>query len=157
MFRRYLAIAPWKRRLLALAVGLAAGAVVTAAIILPRRAALSRFRDAYTAAQRAHDVARMAELFCWDGVPAEERGRLKLALKQESESELAGLRFEPLESGDGAPRDTISGRSVPNLVPVCRLAVTYRGEGAGYSVWLLGRTSEGYRIVVYRPESPATH
>jgi len=154
MLRRYLSLPPWKRRLAALAVGLTLGAAVTTAIVVPQRSALKRFRDDYLAAQRTHEVAKLAALFDWTGVPAAERGRLKLALVREAESSVVSARLEPLRAGDGDPRDTREGRQIPNLRPVCRLSVAFGGADAGYSTWLVGRAADGYRLVVYRPATP---
>lgn len=160
MLRRYLSLPPWKRRLLALVAGIAIGAAVTAAVVMPERAALRRFREDYIAAQHTHDVAKLATLFCWDGVPATERGRLKLALKQESDADVVTVRLGKLNPGDGAPRDSNEGRRIPNLAPVCRLTVEYGVDVSDtrsfpmISTWLVGKSKDGYRIVVYRPEKP---
>lgn len=156
MLRRLASLPPWKRRTIAMLAGLALGAGATAVYFYFTYAGLRELPAAYVAAHRAGDVERLAGLFCWDGVPDAERGRMKLVLKQELELTLKTARLDPLGPADGAPRETLSGRMTPNLKPVCRLTVTFGdAAGAGFTGWLVGKAPDGYRIAVYRPE-PAT-
>lgn len=153
MFRRYLALPPLKRRLLALAAGLALGAGITAAYLFFAYAGLRAFPASYAAAHGSGDVEKVAALFCWDGVPALERGRMKLDLKQEMDLPLENFHLAKLGPGDGEPHETIEGRRIPNLKPECRLVASFGDtRGTGIKGWLVGKTAEGYRIVVYRPE-----
>ncbi len=153
MLRRLAALSPWKRRSLALLAGVALGAGATGAYFYCTYAGLRELPAAYLAAHRAGDLEELARLFCWDGVPDAERGRMKLVLKQELELSLKSVRLDPLGSLDGTPRETLSGRMKPNLQPVCRLTVTFGdAQGAGFTGWLVGKSPDGYRIAVYRPE-----
>ena len=86
-------------------------------------------------------------------MPAAERARIKLVLKQELDLPIRTLRLEPVADGEGAPRATLEGRMLLNLKPRCRLTFTFGdAQGAGVTGWLVGRTGEGWRITVYRPE-----
>lgn len=155
MFRRFFTLAPWKRRLLALVAGLALGAGITAAYVFFAYANLRAFPATYAAAHRSGDVEKVAALFCWDGVPAAERGRIKLDLKQEMDLPLKDFHLARLGPGDGEPHETLEGRRVPNLKPECRLVASFGDtRGTGIKGWLVGKSAAGYRIVVYRPETP---
>lgn len=158
MFSRLAALPRWKRRLFALVTGLLLGVGVTLAYQGIQYQGMRRLADDYVAARKTGDVEKMAALFCWDGVPAEERGRIKLILKQELDLTLRNVRIEPADASEAQPREALDGRRVPNLKPACRLVLSYGDEqGAGISGWLAGKTSDGYRIIVYRPETPAAN
>lgn len=154
MFRRYAALAPWTRRLIALAIGLLIGMGVTTAYLNHQYAAIRGLAVEYADAHKAGDVERLAALFCWEGVPAAERARIKLVLKQELDLPLKEIRPARLGPDDGKPRETLEGRRVPNLKPEFRLNASFGdAQGAGITGWLVGKTDAGYKIVVFRPEN----
>jgi hypothetical protein len=96
MLRRLAALPSWKRRTLALLAGLAIGAGATAAYFYFAYVGLREFPSEYVAAHRSGDVDKVAALFCWDGVPDAERGRMKLVLKQEIDLTIKSVRLDPL-------------------------------------------------------------
>jgi hypothetical protein len=98
-------------------------------------------------AHAAGDLAAMEALYCWDGVPAEQRRRLLLALQQELELPVLAVRAARL-----APPDRLSGASQrPNLEPIGVLEVSFAvNDGLGARL-LVGRQGLGFRLVVLIP------
>jgi hypothetical protein len=89
---------PWFRRAFAAVLGLSLGFLLVAVWSWwqTRSAGVlaSELRDAFA----RRDAAAIEELFCWEGVDAATRSRLRLVIQQEHELPIASVVVRPLSA-----------------------------------------------------------
>jgi len=112
-----------------------------------REVALRSLAADWGAAHAARDLAAMEALYCWEGVDAAERQRIRLALLQEIEMPVAAVRGARLSPSDRLPW----GSRRPNLDPVGVLEVSFAVEDGLASRILVGRSGLRFRLVVLVP------
>jgi hypothetical protein len=132
---------PWWVRLALL------GVALIPLLLYGRYRSLSRLHLAWVAAHRHHDVAAMEQLYCWEGVDAAERQRMRLLFAQEMENPLRSVDvFQSL-------RTPAQPGWRPNLPPVAELAVTYDTPERLTVRFLIGRDGlVSHRLVMMVPE-----
>ena len=139
---------PWLRRILAAAAGLLIGLALVALwqgwLARSRNALVAELRQAYA----AQDVAAIEGLFCWEGVDAATRARLRLVIRQEHELPIAQATVRPLRPLDLQPGSTLR----PILQPDAVLEVTYATTDRLSAAYLIGRDGwTRHRLVVMLP------
>ena len=139
---------PWFRSAFAAVLGLSLGFLLVAVWSWwqTRSAGVlaSELRDAFA----LRDAAAIEELFCWEGVDAATRSRLRLVIQQEHELPIASVVVRPLsaferQSGPGLR---------PNLPPDAVIEVTFATADRLSAAYLAGR--DGFfrhRLVVMLP------
>lgn len=101
-------------------------------------------RDAFA----RRDAAAIERLFCWDGVDAATRARLRLVIQQEHELPVASVVVRPLPAYDRQPGPGLR----PNLAPDAVIEVTFATADRLSAAYLVGR--DGFfrhRLVVMLP------
>lgn len=139
---------PWFRRAFAAVLGLSLGFLLVAVWSWwqTRSAGVlaSELRDAFA----RRDAAAIEELFCWEGVDAATRSRLRLIIQQEHELPIASVVVRPLsaferQSGPGLR---------PNLPPDAVIEVTFATADRLSAAYLAGRAGFfRHRLVVMLP------
>lgn len=139
---------PWFRRAFAAVLGLSLGFLLVAVWSWwqTRSAGVlaTELRDAFA----RRDVAAIEELFCWEGVDAATRSRLRLVIQQEHELPIASVVVRPLSAFD---RRSGSGLR-PNLPPDAVIEVTFATADRLSAAYLAGRDGLfRHRLVVMLP------
>jgi hypothetical protein len=112
------------------------------------------FIEAFRKAHRQEDPAALLALYHLEGVPADERERLKTGLAFDTENPVARARLYRLSQDEltRALAQELPARS-PNLEPVARLVVDYDVPERLHSEFLVGQLEDGrYRIVYFLRE-----
>jgi hypothetical protein len=94
------------------------------------------------------DAAAIENLFCWEGVDAATRSRLRLVIQQEHELPVASVVVRPLLAFDRQPGPGLR----PNLPPDAVIEVTFATADRLSAAYLAGR--DGFfrhRLVVMLP------
>jgi len=139
---------PWLRRLSAALFGLLLGVAMVAAWgwwnARGLRVLAADLRQAY----EAHDAVAMEQLFCWDGVDAATRGRIRFVILQEHELPVASVAVRPLTAFD---RQAGLGLR-PNLTPTGTIEVTFATTDRLSAAYLAGRDGWfRHKLVVMLP------
>jgi len=144
LFRQH----PWFRRIFAAVLGLLLGLflVLLGGWLNQRslRGLADRLRDAYA----NHDARAMEQLYCWEGVDAATRARVRLVILQEFELPVASVVVKPL-----APIDRLANPGLrANLPAAATIEVTYDTSDHLSSAFLAGRDGWfHHRLVVMIP------
>ena len=139
---------PWLRRLSAALVGLLLGVALVAAWGWWNARSLRVLADDLRRAYEAHDATAMETLFCWDGVDASTRGRIRFVILQEYELPIASVVVRPLSTLDRQAGPGLR----PNLVPDAKIEVTYDTTDRLSAAFLAGRDGWfRHRLVVMLP------
>ena len=107
------------------------------------RALADDLRQAYA----SHDAAAMERLFCWDGVDAATRGRIRFVILQEHELPVDSVIVRPLTAFD---RQTGPGLR-PNLTPAGSIEVTFATTDRLSAAYLAGRDGFRHKLIVMLP------
>ncbi len=132
------------------AVGLLAGLLAYAGFSGWRTARLDELAESYRRAHAARDVAALESLFCLDGVPAESRARLRLALAQEVDQPLARVGVDEDPSGHLAHTvDTWGRMGMRMTLPFAgaALQIEHATPDRLAATHLIGRDGLRYRLV----------
>jgi hypothetical protein len=108
------------------------------------------FRRAYLEARQALDAEQMMALYFLEGVTAEERRLLRLALEFEIDLPVRGFSFQPLRSGSQLAALYDRDLQVLTIDPVGIVEVVYETEDRFTNVYLLGLHEGSYRIAYAR-------
>ena len=138
---------PWLRRLSAALVGLLLGVALVAAWGWWNTRSLRALADDLRQAYESHDAVAMEQLFCWDGVDAATRGRIRFVILQEHELPVASVTARPL---DAFERRTGPGLR-PNLAPDGAIEVTFATADRLSAAYLAGRDGFRHKLVVMLP------
>jgi hypothetical protein len=138
---------PWLRRFSAALVGLLLGVALVAAWGWWNARSLRGLADELRAAYEAHDAAAMERLFCWDGVDASTRARIRFVILQEHELPVASVVVRPLSPLDRRPGPGLR----PNLPPDGMIEVTYATTDRLSAAFLAGRDGLRHKLVVMLP------
>lgn len=138
---------PWLRRLLAALVGLSLGFALVAAWGWWNARGLRVLADDLRRAYETHDAAAMEQLFCWDGVDAATRGRIRFVILQEYELPVASVTVRPLTAFDRQ----VSPGLRPNLTPAGSVEVVYATADRLSASYLAGRDGFRHKLVVMLP------
>ena len=139
---------PWFRRVFAAVLGLSLGVLLlvvwsgwqshTVAVLA------TELREAFA----RRDAAAIENLFCWEGVDAATRSRLRLVIQQEHELPVASVVVRPLLAFD---RQSGPGLR-PNLTPDAVIEVTFATTDRLSAAYLVGRDGLfRHRLVVMLP------
>jgi hypothetical protein len=94
------------------------------------------------------DAAAIENLFCWEGVDAATRSRLRLVIQQEHELPVASVVVRPLLAFDRQPGPGLR----PNLTPDAVIEVTFATTDRLSAAYLVGRDGLfRHRLVVMLP------
>lgn len=138
---------PWLRRLSAALVGLSLGFALVAAWGWWNARGLRVLADDLRRAYETHDAAAMEQLFCWDGVDAATRGRIRFVILQEYELPVASVTVRPLTAFDRQ----VSPGLRPNLTPAGSVEVVYATADRLSASYLAGRDGFRHKLVVMLP------
>ena len=138
---------PWLRRLSAAILGLLLGVALVAAWGSWNARGLRVLAADLRLAYETHDAAAMERLFCWDGVDATTRARIRLVILQEYELPVASVVVRPLTAFD---RQTGPGLR-PNLTPDGTIEVTFATSDRLSAAYLAGRDGFRHRLIVLLP------
>jgi hypothetical protein len=138
---------PWLRRVSSALVGLLLGLALVAAWGWWNARSLRALADDLRQAYETHDAIAMEQLFCWDGVDAETRGRIRFVILQEHELPVATVTARPLTAFD---RQTGPGLR-PNLTPDGTIEVTFATSDRLSAAYLAGRDGFRHRLIVLLP------
>ena len=138
---------PWLRRLTAALVGLSLGFALVAAWGWWNARGLRVLAEDLRRAYETHDAAAMEQLFCWDGVDAATRGRIRFVILQEYELPVASVTVRPLTAFDRQ----VSPGLRPNLTPAGSVEVVYATADRLSASYLAGRDGFRHKLVVMLP------
>ncbi len=138
---------PWLRRLSAALVGLLLGVALVAAWGWWNARGLRVLADDLRRAYETRDAAAMERLFCWDGVDAATRARIRFVILQEYELPVASVVVRPLTVFD---RQTGPGLR-PNLTPAGIVEVTFATTDRLSASYLAGRDGFRHKLIVMLP------
>lgn len=138
---------PWFRRVAAAAAGLLLGAGLVFAWGWWNARGLRALADELRAAYEAHDAAAMESLFCWDGVDAATRARIRFVILQEHELPVASVVVRPLTAFDRQFAPHLR----PNLAPAGTIQVTFATADGLTAAYLAGRDGLRHRLIVMLP------
>jgi hypothetical protein len=138
---------PWLRRLSAALVGLSLGFALVAAWGWWNARGLRVLAEDLRRAYETHDAAAMEQLFCWDGVDAATRGRIRFVILQEYELPVASVTVRPLTAFDRQ----VSPGLRPNLTPAGSVEVVYATADRLSASYLAGRDGFRHKLVVMLP------
>jgi len=138
---------PWLRRLSAALVGLSLGFALVAAWGWWNARGLRVLAEDLRRAYETHDAAAMEQLFCWDGVDAATRGRIRFVILQEYELPVASVAVRPLNAFDRQ----VSPGLRPNLTPAGSVEVVYATSDRLSASYLAGRDGFRHKLVVMLP------
>lgn len=138
---------PWLRRLSAAAVGLLLGFALVAGWGWWNARSLRALADDLRQAYESHDAVAMEQLFCWDGVDAATRGRIRFVILQEHELPVASVAARPLNAFD---RQAAPGLR-PNLTPTGTIEVTFATTDRLSAAYLAGRAGFRHKLIVMLP------
>jgi hypothetical protein len=138
---------PWLRRLSAAILGLLLGVALVAAWGSWNARGLRVLAADLRLAYETHDAAAMERLFCWDGVDAATRARIRLVILQEYELPVASVVVRPLSLLDRQPGPGLR----PNLPPAATIEVAYDTSDRLSAAYLAGRDGFRHRLIVMLP------
>lgn len=138
----------WFRRAFAAVLGLSLGFLLVAVWSWwqTRTAGVlaSELREAFA----RRDAAAIEELFCWEGVDAATRSRLRLVIQQEHELPVASVVVRPLSAFERQAGPGLR----PNLPPDVAIEVTFATADRLSAAYLAGRDGLfRHRLVVMLP------
>jgi hypothetical protein len=139
---------PWARRLFAAILGLLLGLLLVAVWSWWRTHTVGVLAGDLRAAFARRDAAAIENLFCWEGVDAATRSRLRLVIQQEHELPVASVVVRSLLPFDRQPGPGLR----PNLTPDAVIEVTFATADRLSAAYLVGR--DGFfrhRLVVMLP------
>ena len=140
----------WLRRVLAAILGLARGPARGGGLGWRNARSRAALADDLRRAFAAQDARAIEALFCWDGVDAATRARLRLVIQQEHELPIASIVVRPLGPFDRQPGAGLR----PNLEPDAVLEVTFATTDRLSAAYLIGRDGwAGHRLVVMLPSA----
>jgi hypothetical protein len=138
---------PWLRRLSAAAVGLLLGVSLVAGWGWWNARGLRVLADDLRRAYETHDAVAMEQLFCWDGVDAATRGRIRFVILQEYELPVATVTVRPLTAFDRQPGPGLR----PNLTPAGSVEVVFATTDRLSASYLAGRDGFRHKLIVMLP------
>ena len=139
---------PWARRVFAAVLGLSLGFLLVAVWSGWRTHTAGVLAAELRAAFARHDAAAIEALFCWDGVDAATRARLRLVIQQEHELPVASVAVRPLSAIE---RQASPGLR-PNLSPDAVIEVTFATTDRLSAAYLAGPDGVfRHRLVVMLP------
>ncbi len=139
---------PWSRRAFAAVSGLLLGLLLVAVWSWWRTHTVGVLAEDLRAAFARRDAAAIESLFCWEGVDASTRARLRLVIQQEHELPVASVVVRALPAYDRQPGPGLR----PNLTPDAVIEVTFATADRLSAAYLAGR--DGFfrhRLVVMLP------
>jgi len=139
---------PWFRRVFAAVLGLSLGLLLVTAWSGWRTHTAGVLAAELRAAFARRDAAAIEKLFCWEGVDAATRARMRLVIQQEHELPIASVVVRPLPAFDRQPGLGLR----PNLTPDAVIEVTFDTPDRLSAAYLAGR--DGFfrhRLVVMLP------
>jgi len=139
---------PWFRRVFAAVLGLLLGCLLVAVWSWWQARSVGGLAEELRDAFARRDAAAIENLFCWEGVDAATRSRLRLVIQQEHELPVASVVVRPLLAFD---RQSGPGLR-PNLPPSAVIEVTFATADRLSAAYLAGR--DGFfrhRLVVMLP------
>ncbi len=138
---------PWLRRLSAAVAGLLLGLALVAAWGWWNARSLRALADDLRQAYATHDAAAMEALFCWDGVDAATRGRIRFVILQEYELPVASVTVRPLNAFDRQAGPGLR----PNLTPAGSVEVVFDTTDRLSASYLAGRDGFRHKLIVMLP------
>ena len=138
---------PWLRRLGAALVGLLLGVAAVAAWGWWNARGLEVLAAEVRQAYELHDAVAMEKLFCWDGVDAATRGRIRFVILQEHELPVASVTVRPLTAFDRQPGAGLR----PNLSPAGTIEVVFATADRLSAAYLAGRDGFRHKLIVMLP------
>ena len=138
---------PWLRRLSAALLGLLLGVALVAAWGWWNARSLAALAADLRAAYEKHDSAAMEQLFCWDGVDAATRARIRFVILQEHDLPVASVTVRPLTAFDRQPGPGLR----PNLAPAATIEVAYATTDRLSAAFLAGRDGFRHKLIVMLP------
>ena len=138
---------PWLRRLSAALVGLLLGFALVAAWGWWNARSLRALADDLRQAYASQDAVAMERLFCWDGVDAATRGRIRFVILQEHELPVATVTVRPLNAFDRQAGPGLR----PNLSPAGTIEVTFATTDRLSAAYLAGRDGFRHKLIVMLP------
>lgn len=139
---------PWPRRLFAALVGLLLGFLLVAFWGWWNVRSLNQLAAQLRQAYADHDAVALEELFCWEGVDAATRARIRFVILQEYELPVATVVVRPLTVLDRQPSSGL--RS--NLTPTAVMEVTFATTDRLSAAYLAGRDGWfRHKLVVMLP------
>ena len=139
---------PWFRRVFAAVLGLLLGFLLVAVWSWWQTRTVGILAEELRDAFARRDAAAIENLFCWEGVDAATRSRLRLVIQQEHELPVASVVVRPLLPFDRQPGPGLR----PNLTPDAVIEVTFATTDRLSAAYLVGR--DGFfrhRLVVMLP------
>ena len=139
---------PWFRRAFAAVLGLLLGFLLVAVWSWWQLRTVGVLADELREAFARRDAAAIENLFCWEGVDAATRSRLRLVIQQEHELPVASVVVRPLPAFDRQPGPGLR----PNLTPDAVIEVTFATSDRLSAAYLVGRDGLfRHRLVVMLP------
>ncbi len=139
---------PWFRRVFAAVLGLLLGFLLVAVWSWWQTRTVGVLAEELRAAFARRDAAAIEGLFCWEGVDAATRSRLRLVIQQEHELPVASVVVRPLLPFDRQPGPGLR----PNLTPDAVIEVTFATADRLSAAYLVGRDGLfRHRLVVMLP------
>ena len=138
---------PWFRRVFAAALGLLLGFLLVAVWSWWQTRTVGVLAEELRDAFARRDAAAIENLFCWEGVDAATRSRLRLVIQQEHELPVASVVVRPLLPFDRQPGPGLR----PNLTPDAVIEVTFATADRLSAAYLVGRDGFRHRLVVMLP------
>jgi hypothetical protein len=146
--RSLLLRSPWFRRAFAAALGLSLGFLLVAVWSWWQTYTVGVLATELREAFGRRDAAAIENLFCWEGVDAATRSRLRLVIQQEYELPVASVVVRPLLAFDRQPGPGLR----PNLTPDAVIEVTFATTDRLSAAYLVGRDGLfRHRLVVMLP------
>ena len=139
---------PWFRRVFAAVLGLSLGFLLVVFWSWWQSHTVGVLATELREAFARRDAAAIENLFCWEGVDAATRSRLRLVIQQEYELPVASVVVRPLLAFDRQPGPGLR----PNLTPDAVIEVTFATTDRLCAAYLVGR--DGFfrhRLVVMLP------
>jgi hypothetical protein len=138
---------PWFRRVFAAVLGLLLGFLLVAVWSWWQTRTVGVLAEELRVAFARRDAAAIEDLFCWEGVDAATRSRLRLVIQQEHELPVASVVVRPLLPFDRQPGPGLR----PNLTPDAVIEVTFATADRLSAAYLVGRDGFRHRLVVMLP------
>jgi len=138
---------PWFRRVVAAVLGLLLGFLLVAVWSWWQTRTVGVLAEELRDAFARRDAAAIENLFCWEGVDAATRSRLRLVIQQEHELPVASVVVRPLLPFDRQPGPGLR----PNLTPDAVIEVTFATADRLSAAYLVGRDGFRHRLVVMLP------
>jgi hypothetical protein len=139
---------PWFRRVFAAVLGLSLGFLLVVTWSWWQSHTVGVLATELREAFARRDAAAIENLFCWEGVDAATRSRLRLVIQQEHELPVASVVVRPLLAFDRQPGPGLR----PNLTPAAVIEVTFATTDRLSAAYLVGRDGLfRHRLVVMLP------